>query len=184
MVPDRLKTEIRRIDDSVKEQYRASSRWDSLKVGLHRMLSRSDVSSCEMEFPAGWTEAQNEGRGGVAIDIVYSTKDSSVVGLEVETSYMSASHDLLKLAYFAGSDLVIKVGVASYLGVIVTHEDPGLSGPQRGVYSRLYRRIDALRQSKVLGPVFRNLNLGLVGVIPTGSTLVKLWPMSDLQRVE
>ncbi len=179
---DQLETEMGRLKAAVGEQFRANSAWDSMKLGLHHTLSRSGVTRCEAEFPAGWTEAEDELRGGVALDIVYVTRNRTVVAVEVETSYMSASHDLLKLAYFAGGDEVQSVGLGSYLGVIVTHEDALKSGPQKTVYSRLVRRVEAIRKSPLLGQVFGRLNLGVIGVTPEAATVHKLYYASQPRR--
>ncbi len=166
---DTLKMELSLLETDVRSQFLADPNWENLRDGLCHRIRRRGIGTCTTEYPAGWTEAEDEGRGGVAVDIFYSTRDDALVAVEVETSYMSASHDFLKLAHLGGTAAVRRVGLEGYLGVVVTHNNSHKKGPQKSVYPRLVKRVEAVRLSPILGTAFRRLNLALIGVGPDGA---------------
>jgi len=132
---------------------------------------RDAVVRIRDEEPAGWNESPSASKG-TAIDLLYTVGGKSIA-IETETSYMSASHDLLKLVFKS-----TEFTPHDYLAILVTHNLPwqaGVSGPQEKVYDRVRRRIESFRQHPLLSSVFGSINLALIGVEDSGRIVHHIW---------
>ena len=97
-----------------------------------------------------WSE-----KGPIRIDIWFE-KDGNSVAIETEVSAISASHDLLKLAY-------VKPDIAF---LVLNDLDSG-TGPRRSTFERLTSRIRTLRSCRSnehLARAFQELKIIVIGV--------------------
>lgn len=105
---------------------------------------------------------------GTKVDDAYLTDKGQYIVVEFETSYLDASHDLLKLLWCAK----VKYPCRDFLAILYTTWLENRSGPQQNVYPRLKEQIEELRKGF---PFFLDMNIALVGCKAEKKLIYTFW---------